>query len=458
MQSISPQRPSQVLASFAETAPAEVAAAVDSARTAQRAWGALPAPERATALSRVAGEVEAASRELTELGIVEVGKPRSEMAGEVQRGVAILRYYSGAVLDPEGDALPSPDGKSLLFSRRLPHGVAGLVTPWNFPVAIPLWKLAPALAYGNAAVWKPAPAATAVAELLDEILQRCLPTGVLRVVPGDAATGAALVNTVDLVSFTGSSDVGASIARRGAERQIPVQAEMGGQNASIVLPDADFVRAAGLVAASAMGYAGQKCTATSRVIVVEGAEDFVEALVEAVRALEVADPDDAATAVGPVISDVAREKALAAVCRACEDGGRVIAGGAPLFEEGYFMEPTLVADLDPSSQLCQEEVFAPVAAVLSARNLDHAIDIANGVRFGLVSSVYTSDLDSAMESLARLDTGLVRVNAPTSGVDFYAPFGGAGASGYGMKEQGKAAAHFYTKSQTVTVAPARTRP
>ncbi len=458
MQSISPQRPSQVLASFAETAPAEVAAAVDSARTAQRAWGALPAPERATALSRVAGEVEAASRELTELGIVEVGKPRSEMAGEVQRGVAILRYYSGAVLDPEGDALPSPDGKSLLFSRRLPHGVAGLVTPWNFPVAIPLWKLAPALAYGNAAVWKPAPAATAVAELLDEILQRCLPTGVLRVVPGDAATGAALVNTVDLVSFTGSSDVGASIARRGAERQIPVQAEMGGQNASIVLPDADFVRAAGLVAASAMGYAGQKCTATSRVIVVEGAEDFVEALVEAVRALEVADPDDAATAVGPVISDVAREKALAAVCRACEDGGRVIAGGAPLFEEGYFMEPTLVADLDPSSQLCQEEVFGPVAAVLSARNLDHAIDIANGVRFGLVSSVYTSDLDSAMESLARLDTGLVRVNAPTSGVDFYAPFGGAGASGYGMKEQGKAAAHFYTKSQTVTVAPARTRP
>ncbi len=458
MQSISPQRPPQVLASFAETAPAEVAAAVDSARTAQRAWGALPAPERATALSRVAGEVEAASRELTELGIVEVGKPRSEMAGEVQRGVAILRYYSGAVLDPEGDALPSPDGKSLLFSRRLPHGVAGLVTPWNFPVAIPLWKLAPALAYGNAAVWKPAPAATAVAELLDEILQRCLPTGVLRVVPGDAATGAALVNTVDLVSFTGSSDVGASIARRGAERQIPVQAEMGGQNASIVLPDADFVRAAGLVAASAMGYAGQKCTATSRVIVVEGAEDFVEALVEAVRALEVADPDDAATAVGPVISDVAREKALAAVCRACEDGGRVIAGGAPLFEEGYFMEPTLVADLDPSSQLCQEEVFGPVAAVLSARNLDHAIDIANGVRFGLVSSVYTSDLDSAMESLAHLDTGLVRVNAPTSGVDFYAPFGGAGASGYGMKEQGKAAAHFYTKSQTVTVAPARTRP
>lgn len=455
LQSVSPQRPSQVLASFTETAPAEVAAAVESARTAQRAWAALPAPERAAALSRAAGQVEAASSRLTELGIAEVGKPRSEMAGEVQRGVAILRYYSGAVLDPEGEAFPSPDGKSILLSRRLPQGVAGLVTPWNFPVAIPLWKLAPALAYGNAAVWKPAPAATAVAELLDELLQPCFPSGVLRVVKGDAVTGAALVETADLVSFTGSSAVGASIVRRGAERQIPVQAEMGGQNPSIVLPDADLLRTAGLVAASAMGYAGQKCTATSRVIVVGGAEDFVEALVEAVRALEVADPDDAATVVGPVISDAARRKALAAVERACEDGGRVIAGGRPLFEEGYFIEPTLVADLDPSSQLCQEEVFAPVAAVLSARDLDQAIDMANGVRFGLVSAVYTSDLDSAMESLARLDTGLVRVNAPTSGVDFYAPFGGTGASGYGMKEQGKAAALFYTKSQTVTLAPAR---
>jgi aldehyde dehydrogenase (NAD+) len=203
-----------------------------------------------------------------------------------------------------------------------------------------------------------------------------------------------------------------------------------------------------------MGYAGQKCTATSRVIVVGGAEDFLEALVEAVRALKVGDPDDAVTAVGPVISDAARQRALAAVERALADGGRVITGGRPLLEEGYFMEPTLVAGLDPSSQLCQEEVFAPVAAVLSASDLDQAIDLANGVRFGLVSAIYTSDLDSAMESLARLDTGLVRVNAPTSGVDFYAPFGGAGASGYGVKEQGKAAALFYTKSQTVTLAPA----
>ena len=453
----SPQRPSTVLATFAETAPEDVAAAVEWARPAQRGWAALAAPERAAALSRAAGAVEAAARELVELGIAEVGKPRSEMVGEVQRGIAILRYYAGAVLDPEGDVLPSPDGQSLLLNRRLPHGVAGLITPWNFPVAIPLWKLAPTIAYGNAAVWKPAPAATAVARLLDEILQKHLPPHVLRVIPGDAVTGAALVEAADLVSFTGSSAVGAAIVRRGAERQVPVQAEMGGQNPSIVLPDADLGRAAQLVAASAMGYAGQKCTATSRVIVVDGADGFVEALVEAVRSLKVADPDDSATVVGPVISDAARKRALSVVSRAVGEGARILTGGNSLSDEGYFMEPTLLAEVEPSSELCQDEVFAPVVAVLPACDLDQAIELANGVRFGLVSSVYTSNLDSAMESLARLNTGLVRVNAPTSGVDFYAPFGGARASGYGMKEQGKAAAHFYTRSQTVTVAHARMR-
>lgn len=454
LQSVSPQRPAEVLASFDETTPQGVANAVEAARLAQRAWAELPAPERAGALGRAASEIEGAARELTELGISEVGKPRAEMAGEVQRGVAILRYYAGAALDPDGDALPSPDGKSLLWSRHLPQGVAGLVTPWNFPVAIPLWKMAPALAYGNAAVLKPAPAATAVALLLDDLLQRCLPPGLVRVLPGDALTGAALVETADLISFTGSSSVGASIVRRGAERQIPVQAEMGGQNASIVLPDADLPAAARLIAASAMGYAGQKCTATSRVIVHERADGFLETLVEAVQALQVADPGEASTAVGPVITEEAREKALAAVQLAREQGGRVIAGGNPLFEEGYFLEPTLVAGLEPSAQLCQEEVFAPVASVLTARDLDEAIELANGVRFGLVTSVYTSGLDTAMGALSRLKSGLVRVNAPTSGVDFYAPFGGAGASGYGMKEQGKAAAHFYTKSQTITLSPA----
>ena len=263
--------------------------------------------------------------------------------------------------------------------------------------------------------------------------------------------GAALVEMVDVVSFTGSGVVGGSIVLQGAKRCIAVQAEMGGQNPSIVLPDADVDRAARMIAVSAMGYAGQKCTATSRVIVVDGNGDFVEALVEAVRALPVGDPADAATAVGPVITSSARSAALDAVDGARSAGGRVLTGGNAVSVEGYFMEPTLVADVEPDSYICQEEVFAPVAAVLHARDLQQAIEIANGVRFGLVSSVYTSNLDGAMEALRKLDTGLVRVNAPTSGVDFFAPFGGNGASGYGMKEQGKAAMHFFTRTQTFTV-------
>ncbi|HET9091082.1 MAG TPA: aldehyde dehydrogenase family protein, partial [Acidimicrobiales bacterium] len=434
----SPQAPTRVLASFSEMGPDEVAAAAALARKAARDWAATAAPGRAAALGRAAAALDEASGELVELGIAEVGKPRAEMAGEVQRGVAILRYYAGAALDPEGDVLPSPDGRSLLLSRRLAQGVAGLITPWNFPVAIPLWKLAPAIAYGNAALWKPAPSATAVARRLDAVLQECLPAGLVQLLPGDATTGEALVGAADVISFTGSSAVGASVVARGAERQIPVQAEMGGQNPSIVLPDADLPQAAGLVAASAMGYAGQKCTATSRVIVVGDGRDFLDAFIEAVRALRVGDPDDAATAVGPVISATARDNALGAVSSARGAGARLITGGHSLPREGYFMEPTLVGDLEPGSFLCQEEVFAPVAAVLAARDLDEAIEIANGVRFGLVASVYTSDLDQAMRAVRCLRAGLVRVNAPTSGVDFYAPFGGAGASGYGLKEQGKA--------------------
>lgn len=377
------------------------------------------------------------------------------MAAEVQRGAAILRYYAGATLDPDGDSLPSPDGRSVLMSRRRPYGVAGLITPWNFPVAIPLWKLAPALAYGNAAVWKPAPAATATAEALAALLGGCLPSGVLQVVPGDAETGSALAGVVDVLSFTGSTRVGSSIVVRAAERQLPVQAEMGGQNASIILPDADLATAAGMVASSAMGYAGQKCTATSRVIVVGDADPFVEALVEAIEALRVGDPDDRSTAVGPLISEAARRGALDAVREAERDGARILTGGAGMDRDGYFMAPTLVSGVAPSSSIAQEEVFGPVATLISAADIDEAIAVTNDVRFGLVSAVFTSDLDAAMEAVGRLETGLIRVNAPTSGVDFYAPFGGMKGSGFGLREQGKAAAQFYTKTQTVTLGPSR---
>jgi alpha-ketoglutaric semialdehyde dehydrogenase len=452
-ESRSPAHPDQVLATFPDQQPSDVAEAVAAARAAAPGWARLPALERSQALDAAADAVSGAAGDLTELGIAEVGKPRGEMAGEVARGVAILRYYAQAALDPDGDTLPSADGRSLLMSRRRPHGVAGCITPWNFPVAIPLWKIAPALAYGNAVAWKPSPAATAIARELAALVATALPPRLLALVTGDAEAGQALTQGADLISFTGSAPVGRSVAVAAAQRGIPAQAEMGGQNPAVILPDADLDQAARIIAQAAMGYAGQKCTATSRVIVVGDAAAAGEALVAAVRRLPIGDPADDSTVVGPVISEAAMARVLDAAAEAERDGGRVILGDDPVPEEGYFVAPVLADRISPSARIAQEEIFGPFAVILSARDDAEALRIANGVRYGLAASVFTRDLDRALRFTAELDAGLVRVNAPTSGVDFYAPFGGVKDSSAGPREQGKAARDFYTVTRTITISP-----
>lgn len=454
LESCSPQHPDRTLASFPDTEPEPVLRATADARRAQASWSAMPAPERAVVLAACAEGLAQEAADLIKLGVAEVGKPRAEMAAEVARGVAILRYYAEAALDPDGETYPAADGRSLVFARNRPRGVAGLVTPWNFPVAIPLWKAAPALAYGNAAVCKPAPAATAVALRLADLLGRYLPAGLFTVVTGGATAGSALVDAADAVSFTGSVAVGRQVVARAAARGVPVQAEMGGTNPSIVLPDANLLQAATTIAMAAMGYAGQKCTATSRVVVVGDPAPFVEALITAVEGLPVGDPSEDGVIVGPVISEAAREAVVEAAAAVRATGGQVLSGGAALDREGYYVAPTLVAGIDPGHRLAQEEVFGPFAVVLGATDLGEAVRIANAVPYGLAAAVFTSDLDWALMVAAQLEAGLVRVNAPTSGVDFFAPFGGMKASSYGPREQGKAARAFYTETQTVTVAPA----
>jgi aldehyde dehydrogenase (NAD+) len=447
--SLSPQRPADVVADVVATPAADIRRAAGRARQAQRGWAAQDPTARAQALHAVAEAVADHAGELTDLMVREVGKPVGEASGEAARAVSILRYYAQQVLDPDGSTLPATDG-TLLLVRRKPLGVAGLITPWNFPAAIPLWKAAPALAFGNAVLLKPAPEATAVAIRLAELLNDVLPDGLFTVLPGGADTGRAVVEHADVVSFTGSLGVGEVVRVAAARRGVPVQCEMGGQNPSIVLPDADIESTAATVATAAMGYAGQKCTATSRVIVVDdGAAfraEFTDALVSAVAALGVGDPAEKGTAVGPVITAGARDAVLAAV-----NGHRVLAGGEALDRDGWFVAPTLVAEVAPDADLVQREVFGPIAAVLSAGNEDDAVSIANGVRYGLAAAVFTNDLSAALRVADRLHSGLVRVNAATSGVDFYAPFGGEKDSSYGPREQGKAAREFYTSSRTVTI-------
>jgi alpha-ketoglutaric semialdehyde dehydrogenase len=455
LQSRSPQRPDDLVVEVEEAGPGEVAEAAERARAAGAAWAATSALERSAALAAGADALAAAAGELTDLAVREVGKPVTEAAAETARGVGILRYYAQQALDPDGETYPGPEPAALLLTRRRPRGVAGLITPWNFPVAIPLWKAAPALAFGNAVLLKPSPEATAVALRLAELLAPVLPGDLFRVLPGGAGTGKAMLEEVDCLSFTGSVAVGRQVAVAATGRGIPSQAEMGGLNASLVLPDADPERAAAVVAAAAMGYAGQKCTATSRAVVVGDPGPFTEALVEAVRGLAVGDPADKATVVGPVITEPARRRVVEAAAEAAGAGGRLLTGGTAGEGAGWFVAPTLVDGLDPGARLAQEEVFGPIAVVLAAADDDEAVRLANGVRYGLVGSVFTGDLDRALRLAARLDTGMIRVNAPTSGVDYLAPFGGEKDSSFGPREQGKAARDFYTSSRTITVLPRR---
>jgi alpha-ketoglutaric semialdehyde dehydrogenase len=457
IKSLSPQDQSEVVVEAPSAGREEVAAAFAAARTAQREWRRA-ALARADALSAAAEAMQAAKDDVVDLMVREVGKPVTEATQEHGRSVRILRYHAQAALDSDGETYPSAppaDPRTLLIGRRRPRGVAGLITPWNFPFAIPLWKAAPALAYGNAVVLKPASDAIGCALKLQEILNTSLPENIFTVVTGPGEAGRAVVDLADVVSFTGSTAVGLGVAQQASQRGIPAQCEMGGLNASIVLADADVEASAKVIANAAMGYAGQKCTATSRVIVVGDTAPVTDALAAAVAGLKVGDPADASTVVGPVINTPARDEVVEAARNAPGDGGRVVTGGEALDGPGLFVTPTIVDGQSPEAALAQEEVFGPIVTVLRADSAEQAVEISNGVPYGLVTSIFTRDLDSVLSVVEGIETGMIRINQPTSGVDFHAPFGGERQSSYGPREQGKAAKEHYTSTHTITIGPAQ---
>src|SRR4051812_41461711 len=353
IESRSPQDQSDVVVSAPAADREAVAGAVKRAREAQREW-ARNALARADALSAAADAMAAAKDDVVSLMGREVGKPLTESVGEHGRAVRILRSHAQAALDPHGDTIPAAppaDPRTLLMSRRRPRGVAGLITPWNFPFAIPLWKAAPAMAYGNAVVLKPASDAIACALFLEEVLAKVLPAGVFNVVTGPGAAGQAVIELADVVSFTGSTAVGLEVAKAATARGIPSQAEMGGLNASIVLPDADLGSAAKTIASAAMGYAGQKCTATGRVIVVGDAAPFTDALVAAVEALPTGDPADEGTVVGPVINPSSLDDVVGAAQEVASGGGKLATGGQRLDGPGLFVTPALATRQEPDARL-----------------------------------------------------------------------------------------------------------
>lgn len=451
IRSTSPQRPNDVVAEAANVSPEEVVAAANKARTAQREWS-TSATSRSAALHAVAQTLRQRAGEAADLMVREVGKPIVEARGEIARAIAITEYYAQAALDPIGEVIPATT-PGLLLTQRMPHGVAGLITPWNFPIAIPLWKAAPALAAGNTVLLKPSEFSIGCASFLYEVFAAHTPSGVFTVVPGLAETGTAVVANTDVVSFTGSVAVGKSIVAAAAAAAKPVQAEMGGHNPAIVLPDADLDLAATHLAQAAMGFAGQKCTATRRVIVVgdsKRVDQVRQALVTAVAALTPQDPATEGVLVGPVISEAARAKVLTAISNAAKVG-KVLQGGGALDTEGWFFAPAVIEGIPAGHPLLTEETFAPMVALMSASTVDEAVAMANAVRFGLTASVHGRDLEAVLRVARNVETGMVKVNAPTAGVDFHAPFGGSKDSSYGQREQGKAALDFYTYSRTITI-------
>lgn len=458
--STNPFDPSEVVAETALAGPEAVSAAVDRAVLAQRGWAA-DVVLRSRSLTALGEAVAARKDEFTALMVREVGKPLAEAAGEVDRAVAILRYYSQVTLDPDGQTFPGSTPGARVVVRYEPLGVVLAICPWNFPLAIPLWKSAPALAYGNSVLIKPASPAIATAALLQRCADETLPPGVLgqAVMPGSDTAELLDDERIAAVTFTGSTGVGISVAERMARRAAPAQAEMGGQNPAIVLEDANLTAAAEAIVSGAMGYAGQKCTATRRVVALAGVADELEHLIaERIAGLTVGDPADPEVTVGPVISrDAANEfehaVADALAAGATETARAELSGEGP--EGAHFVSPALVRQDDPQATVNQEETFGPLLTFIRVADVEQAVAAANATRFGLVGAVHGRDLGLATEVASRLECGLRRINAPTPGVDYYAPFGGEGQSSFGPREQGRAAREFFTASTTMTTLPSR---
>jgi aldehyde dehydrogenase (NAD+) len=450
----------EVLGVFPKSSVADVDRAVEAAKEAYERWRLVPAPRRAEILFRVGQRFIDRKDELTELMVREMGKVRAEAGGDVQEAIDMTYYMAGEGRRLFGQTTPSEMPDKFQMSIRMPVGVVGAITPWNFPIAIPSWKIAPALVCGDTVVFKPATDTPMLGERFVEIFEEAgLPPGVLNIVHGGGATvGERLVKHPDvpLISLTGSREVGIETAKNAAPLLKHVHLELGGKNAIIVMDDADIDLAVDGILWSAFGTSGQRCTAASRVIAGKKIYDELQSkLVGRAEKMRLGNGLDADTDVGPVINEAALEK-IHSYTQIGKDEGATLATGGEIatengLDKGFFYRPTVFADVEPGMRIAQEEIFGPTTALIRATDVDEAIRIANGIEFGLSSSIFTRDINKAFRAIRDLNAGITYINAGTTGAEVHLPFGGTKQTGNGHREAGQAALDFYTEWKAVYV-------
>jgi aldehyde dehydrogenase (NAD+) len=460
---VNPSDTRDVIGEYAVADQAQARAAIEAAHAAFASWSLSTPQQRFDALDAVGNEILARKAELGDLLAREEGKTLPEATGEVARAASIFKFFAGEALRIPGELVPSVRPGIGVEITREPVGVVTIITPWNFPMAIPAWKIAPALAYGNTVVFKPAELVPGSAWALADILSRAgLPKGVFNLVMGRGSEiGDTLLNDprVAAITFTGSITTGRRVAAAAVARMAKVQLEMGGKNPLVVLDDADLAVAVNSAVQSGYFSTGQRCTASSKVIATAGIHDrFVAAMIERMKTLKVDDARKQGTDIGPVVDDRQLAQDLDYLAIGEEEGARLAFGGErlernPEGQPGFFMRPALFTDTRPDMRINREEIFGPVVSVMRARDYDEALAIANDNEMGLTAGICTTSLKHAAHFRRHAQAGMVMVNLPTAGVDYHVPFGGRKGSSYGPREQGRYAVEFYTTVKTAYIQP-----
>ena len=438
----------------------ETRATVEAAAAAFPAWRSTPAPVRGRIIGRAAQIMTQRKHELGRMLTREEGKTLSDSSGEILRSINVLDYMAGEGKRIGGEMLPSELPKNFAYTMKQPLGVVACITPWNFPVAIPVWKIAPALVAGNTVVFKPATITAFTAMKVVEIFEEAgVPPGVLNMVVGAGSeVGDELIanSTVKAVSFTGSNEIGAALYAQGAKRLMKVQCEMGGKNPIVVLEDADLGLAMESTLQGAFYSTGQRCTATSRAVVIESiADEFVRLLAQRTAELKVGDGAQPGVQIGPLVDEAQFNTVMSYLEIGKQEGAQVVCGGGRSHggshDRGWFVAPTIFDHVNPNMRIAREEIFGPVLSVIRVKDFDEAVEVANDVIYGLSSAIYTNNVAHMFEFIDRIETGITHINSPTTGGEAQVPFGGVKGTGVGLREQGRVAIDFFTELKVVYV-------